>query len=154
MDPATITTLTIPMSCLPLSGGCMKPKELKAESVTIWGTGTPLLEFLYSEDLARACVFLMENVDYQDIAFEDASGTVQAHINIGSGEEISIRQLAELIRDIVGFKGALVFDASKSDGTPRKLMDSYRLRKLGWRPEIGLEKGIELAYQDFLMRVA
>lgn len=79
---------------------------------------------------------------------------MQAHINIGSEEEISIRQLAELVRDIVGFTGALVFDASKPDGTPRKLMDSSRLRKLGWTPKTSLKKGIELAYQDFLLQVA
>ena len=93
-------------------------KITNAESVTIWGSGTPLREFLYSEDLAQACVFLLENIDYKDIAFEDASGTVQAHINIGSGKEISIRQLAELVREVVGFKNKLAFDASKPDPTP------------------------------------
>jgi GDP-L-fucose synthase len=125
-------------------------KQRNADSVTIWGTGKPLREFLYSDDLAEACVFLMENLDYKDIAFEDASGTVQAHINIGSGNEISIRQLAEMIRNVVGFKNQLVFDASKPDGSPRKLMDSTRLRKLGWKPKTELRKGIELAYEDFL----
>ncbi|MDA3791344.1 MAG: GDP-L-fucose synthase, partial [Desulfobacula sp.] len=124
-------------------------KISNADSVTIWGSGNPLREFLYSEDLAQACVFLLENIDYKDIAFEDASGTVQAHINIGSGKEISIRQLAELVRKVVGFKNKLVFDASKPDGTPRKLMDSTRLMKLGWEPKIEIEKGIELAYRDF-----
>jgi len=125
-------------------------KSSNADSVTIWGSGKPLREFLYSDDLARACVFLLENVDYRDIAFEDASGTVQAHINIGSGREISIRQLAEIIQKVVGFKNKLVFDASKPDGTPRKLMDSTRLRKFGWEPKTELEEGIELAYKDFL----
>lgn len=124
-------------------------KANNADSVTIWGSGKPLREFLYSEDLAEACVFLLENVDYKDMAFEDASGTVQAHINIGSGSEISIRELAEMIREVVGFKNNLIFDASKPDGTPRKLMDSTRLRKLGWKPEVELEKGIRLAYKDF-----
>jgi GDP-L-fucose synthase len=125
-------------------------KQSNADSVTIWGTGKPLREFLYSDDLAKACVFLLENVDYKDIAFEDASGTVQAHINIGSGKEISVRQLAEMVRDVVGFEKKLIFDASKPDGTPRKLMDSTRLRKLGWEPKIDLKRGIELAYKDFL----
>ena len=95
-------------------------------------------------------MFLMENVDYKDIAFEDASGTVQAHINIGSAKEISIWKLAEMVRDIVGFKKRLVFDVSKPDGTPRKLMDSTRLQKLGWKPKTELRKGIDLAYKDFL----
>ncbi len=125
-------------------------KISNADSVTIWGSGKPLREFLYSEDLAQACVFLLENIDYKDISFEDKSGTVQAHINIGSGQEISIRQLAEMVQKVFGFKNKLVFDASKPDGTPRKLMDSTRLRKLGWEPKIELEKGIELAYEDFL----
>jgi len=125
-------------------------KQMEAESVPIWGTGKPLREFLYSDDLAEACVFLMENVDYKDIAFEDASGTIQAHINIGSGKEVSIRNLAEMVRDVVGFNKQLVFDASKPDGSPRKLMDSTRLRKLGWEPKTELRKGIDLAYKDFL----
>jgi GDP-L-fucose synthase len=125
-------------------------KISNADSVTIWGSGTPLREFLYADDLAQACVFLLENIDYKDIAFEDATGTIQAHINIGSGKEISIRQLAELVQEVVGFKNKLTFDASKPDGTPRKLMDSTRLRKLGWEPKIELEKGIEFAYEDFL----
>jgi GDP-L-fucose synthase len=128
-------------------------KLSNADSVTIWGTGKPLREFLYSDDLAEACVFLLENVDYKDIAFKDASGTVQAHINIGSGKEISIRRLAEIVRDVVGFKNKLVFDASKPDGTPRKLMDSTRLWELGWEPKIDLKRGIELAYKDFLRSV-
>ncbi len=125
-------------------------KISNADSVTIWGSGKPLREFLYSADLAQACVFLLENINYKDIAFEDQTGTVQAHINIGSGKEISIRQLAEMVRKVVGFKNKLVFDASKPDGTPRKFMDSTRLRKLGWEPKIELEQGIEFAYEDFL----
>lgn len=125
-------------------------KQSNADSVTIWGSGKPLREFLYSDDLAEACVFLLENIDYKDIAFEDTSGTVQAHINIGSGKEISIRQLAELIGNVVGFKKKLVFDPSKPDGMPKKLMDSTRMRKLGWKPKISLRRGIELAYKDFL----
>lgn len=125
-------------------------KISNADSVTIWGSGKPLREFLYSEDLAEACVFLLENVDYKDIAFEDQSGTIQAHINIGSGKEITIMQLAEMVREVVGFKNKLVFDTSKPDGTPRKLMDSTRLMNLGWKPKIDFKKGIELAYTDFL----
>ena len=128
-------------------------KEKNAKSVTVWGSGKPLREFLYSDDLAEACVFLLENIDYKDIAFKDDSGTIQAHINIGSGDEISIRDLAEMVKEVVGFNNKLVFDASQPDGTPRKLMDSSRLRNLGWKPKIHLKKGIELAYKDFLNNI-
>jgi len=86
----------------------------------------------------------------RQIAFEDESGTIQAHINIGSGKEITIQQLAETVKEVVGFKNKLIFDATKPDGTPRKLMDSTRLMNLGWKPRTDLKKGIELAYKDFL----
>jgi len=112
-----------------------------ASSVTCWGTGSPLREFLYADDLAQACVFLMEN--YSEEQF----------INVGSGSEISVRDLAELVRRVVGFEGEIVWDKSKPDGTPRKLMDSGRLFTLGWRPQVPLEAGIRLAYKDFLTRV-
>ena len=113
-------------------------KEADAKSVTCWGTGAPLREFLHSDDLANACVFLMER--YSEEQF----------INVGFGSDLSIKQLAEMIRAIVGFKGEIVWDKSKPDGTPRKLMDSSRLFGLGWRPEVDLETGIERAYRDFL----
>lgn len=125
-------------------------KQNNANAVTIWGTGKPLREFLHADDLAEACVFLLESVDYKNIAFEDKTGTVQAHINIGSEKEVTIRDLAETIREVVGFQGKLVFDTSKPDGTLRKFMNSTRLRKLGWEPKIELKNGIELAYNDFL----
>jgi GDP-L-fucose synthase len=110
----------------------------KAPSVTCWGTGSPLREFLYVDDMARACVFLMEN--YSEEQF----------INVGSGGDLSIRDLAELVKSLVGFEGTIVWDKSKPDGTPRKLMDSSRLFALGWKPQVPLETGIQLAYQDFL----
>ncbi|MEJ2385452.1 MAG: GDP-L-fucose synthase, partial [Xanthomonadales bacterium] len=122
------------------------------ESVTCWGSGEPLREFLYSDDLAEACVFLLENVDYQDLAFEDESGTVHAHINVGSGEEVSIRALAETVRDVVGFDGEIRWDETKPDGTPRKLLDSSRIHALGWRHATGLRDGIRSAYEDFKHR--
>jgi GDP-L-fucose synthase len=111
-----------------------------APQVTCWGTGKPLREFLYADDLAAACLFLMQR--YSDEQF----------INVGCGREISVRDLAELIARIVGFKGQIVWDTSKPDGTPRKLMDSSRLLALGWKPRIDLETGIRLAYDDFLKR--
>jgi GDP-L-fucose synthase len=115
-------------------------KQTSAPSVICWGTGSPLREFLYSDDLASACVFLMEN--YSEEQF----------INVGSGSEISIRELAELVQQLVGYAGTIVWDTSKPDGTPRKLMDSSRLLALGWRPKVDLAQGIRLAYRDFANR--
>jgi len=115
-------------------------KKNSAATVTCWGTGTPLREFLYADDLGDACVFLMEN--YSEEQF----------INAGSNTEISIRELSELVRRIVGFAGEIVWDPSKPDGTPRKLMDTSRLFAMGWRPRVSLETGIRLAYEDFLAR--
>jgi GDP-L-fucose synthase len=108
-----------------------------AAEVVCWGTGSPLREFLYADDLAHACVFLMQN--YSEEQF----------INVGSGSEIAIKNLAETIHRIVGFEGRVVWDKSKPDGTPRKLMDSSRLFALGWKPQVDLEAGIRLAYEDF-----
>lgn len=113
-------------------------REAGQASVTIWGTGAPLREFLYVDDLARACVMLMEH--------PDATGVY----NIGAGQDIAIAELATLVARVVGFRGAIDYDRSKPDGTPRKLMDSGRIRALGWRPEISLAHGIELAYGHFL----
>lgn len=115
-------------------------KAANAPSVTCWGTGQPRREFLYVDDLARACVFLLRN--YSEEQF----------INVGCGSDVTIRELAETVRRIVGFNGDIAWDTSKPDGTPRKLMDSSRIFALGWRPEIDLERGIRLAYEDFLRR--
>jgi GDP-L-fucose synthase len=115
-------------------------KVANAPTVTCWGTGSPLREFLYSDDLARACVFLLEN--YSEDQF----------INVGSGSEVSVRELTETIKRVIGFSGQIVWDKTKPDGTPRKLMDSSRLFALGWRPQVELESGIRLAYQDFVKR--
>ncbi len=108
------------------------------DEVVIWGTGTPLREFLHVDDCAEACLFLMQNY------------TGEEHVNIGVGKDLSIRKLAELIADIVGFQGRLVFDTDKPDGTPRKLVDTTRINALGWRPRIGLEDGIRAAYAWFV----
>ena len=115
-------------------------KTSSAANVTCWGTGTPLREFLYADDLAGACVFLMQN--YSEEQF----------INVGSGSEITIRDLSELVKRVVGFTGEIVWDPTKPDGTPRKLMDSSRLFALGWKPQVDLETGIRLAYDDFLAK--
>jgi GDP-L-fucose synthase len=113
-------------------------KVQNSAEVVVWGSGTPLREFLFADDLADACLFLMENY----------SG--DTHVNVGSGKEITIKELAETIKNIVGFSGNLVWDKSKPDGTPRKLMDSSFLCGLGWRPKVGFEEGIKIAYDDFL----
>ena len=120
--------------------------------LSCWGSGAPLREFLYSDDLAEACVFLLENISYSDIAFEDASGTVQSHVNVGSGREVTIKELAETVKEVIGFAGGIEWDTARPDGTPRKLMDSTKLRKLGWEPVVDLREGIARAYDDFLKR--
>jgi GDP-L-fucose synthase len=113
-------------------------KERGDAKAVVWGTGRPLREFLHVDDLADACVFLMQGYDSEEL------------INVGWGEDISIRDLALLIRDVVGYTGDIEFDASKPDGTPRKLLDVARLRSRGWAPRISLHAGIESAYRWFL----
>ena len=112
-----------------------------AENVVIWGPGSPLREFLFSDDLADACYFLMN--EYDEKGF----------INIGTGHDLSIKHLAILIKKIIGFAGELIFDESKPDGTPRKLMDVSKLHSLGWKHKVELEEGIKLAYEDFLKKL-
>ena len=109
-----------------------------ADSVTLWGTGSPKREFLYVDDLADACVFLMGHYDEAE------------HINIGSGEEVSMKQLAEEIASVVGFEGSLNYDTEKPDGAPRRLVDSTRIHELGWRHKVTLREGIEHSYRYFL----
>jgi GDP-L-fucose synthase len=109
-----------------------------ADEVTLWGTGSPRREFLHSDDFASAAVFLMQNYDEKQF------------INVGAGDDISIKSLAEIVASVVGFSGRMVFDSSKPDGTPRKLMDVSRLHALGWRHTISLEKGIQSTYLSFI----
>ena len=108
-----------------------------APQVTVWGTGTPRREFLHVDDLADACVFLMLNYDSEEI------------INVGVGEDVSIRELAEMIKEVVGYRGEIVYDRSKPDGTPRKLLDVSRLYALGWRPKVPLRQGLKQTYEWF-----
>ncbi|WP_312189196.1 GDP-L-fucose synthase [Sphingobacterium sp.] len=112
----------------------------KLPEVVIWGTGTPLREFLFSDDLADACVFLMNNYDEKQF------------VNIGIGEDLSIKDLALLIKEVIGYEGRISFDTSKPDGTPRKLMDVSKLHALGWKHKTNLHEGIKLAYEDFLKK--
>ena len=113
-------------------------KVTGAPEVTIWGTGTPKREFLYADDLAEACIFLMDTYDGKEL------------VNIGTGEDLTIKELAELVGEVVGYHGALRLDTSKPDGTPRKLMDVSKLHALGWKHKIGLTDGIHRSYEDFL----
>jgi GDP-L-fucose synthase len=114
----------------------------KAHELAVWGSGRPRREFLHVDDLASACLFLLEKYDSPEI------------INVGCGEDISIRELVELICDVVGFDGELAWDTTKPDGTPRKLLDVTRLRELGWQATIPLRDGIEQTYDWFLKNVA
>ncbi|MBI9021425.1 MAG: GDP-L-fucose synthase [Verrucomicrobia bacterium] len=131
---------------------CPPTSGTRNVTLACWGTGSPLREFLYSDDLAEACVFLVENGNYENMAFTDESGTVQSHINVGSSKEVTIKELAETIKAVVGFEGEIEWDASKPDGTPRKLMDSSRINALGWTAQVALKDGIAKAYDDFLTR--
>jgi GDP-L-fucose synthase len=117
-------------------------KEQNLPDVTIWGTGSPKREFLFADDLAEACYYLMQNYDEEGL------------VNIGTGEDLSIKDLALLIKDIVGYNGQIKFDSTKPDGTPRKLMDVSKLHTKGWKHKIDLEEGIKLAYEDFLQNKA
>jgi GDP-L-fucose synthase len=117
-------------------------KTANQNTVTVWGDGSPLREFLYADDLADALVFLMQH--YNEKQF----------VNVGYGEDISIGELAQMVKETVGFQGDIEFDTSKPNGTPKKLMDSSRLFSLGWKPSVSLKEGIALAYQDFLKTTA
>ncbi len=108
-----------------------------ASSVEVWGTGSPLREFLHVDDLAEACCFLMQN--YNEKQF----------VNVGCGSDLSIKDLAEMIQDVVGFKGALIWNTEKPDGTPRKLMDISKIKSLGWSPKIELNLGIQMVYKEY-----
>ena len=116
-------------------------KERGDSSMELWGTGSPMREFLYADDLAEACLFLMENYSDPEL------------VNIGTGVDVTIKELAETVKEIVGFDGEIRWDVSKPDGTPRKLMDVSKLHQLGWKHSIELAEGIRLAYQDFLANV-
>lgn len=119
----------------------LKRLGITRDSVVLWGSGEPYREFLYVDDLAEACVFLMENYDYKD------TGEL---VNIGTGEDVKIKELAGIIKDIVGFDGRIEHDLSKPDGTPKKLLDISKIKSLGWEPKINLKHGIKKAYEWYL----
>ena len=117
-------------------------KENNASSVEVWGSGTPKREFLFADDLADACVHLMENYDGSDI------------VNIGTGEDISIKELAEQIKELTGFEGEITWNTSQPDGTPRKLLDVTRLHSLGWQHSTSLQEGLQKTYKNYLEQFA
>ncbi|MGM0377760.1 MAG: NAD-dependent epimerase/dehydratase family protein, partial [Bacteroidota bacterium] len=126
--------------------GILPPLGESKGVVEIWGTGTPLREFLWSEEMADACVYLMENISFEDVRGNNKE-VRNTHINIGTGKEISIKALAELIASKVGFTGELLFNTSKPDGTPRKLTDVSKLHGLGWHHKIEIDEGIGMMYE-------
>ncbi len=113
-------------------------KLTQSKNIMVWGSGTPLREFLHVDDMAAACLFVIQKADFKDM------------VNIGSGQEVTIRQLAELICEVVGYQGDIVYDTSKPDGTPRKLLDASRLTQLGWKARISLKEGLQQTYQWFV----
>ena len=123
---------------------------ISEEEVRLWGTGTPLREFLWSEEMADASVFVMEHVDFKDTCKPGDKDIRNCHINIGTGKEITIRRLAELIVSVVDYRGKLTFDTSKPDGTMRKLTDPSKLHALGWHHKIDIEEGVERMYRWYL----
>jgi GDP-L-fucose synthase len=122
--------------------------------VTVWGTGKPLREFMYSGDMADATVYIMEKISFSDLVTAGATEVRNTHINIGTGEEITIGDLSLLLKEITGFRGELVFDTTKPDGTPRKFLDSSKLHGLGFRHATSLEKGAGLMYDWYLQDVS
>ena len=123
-------------------------KQRGDKQMVVWGTGTPRREFIYSDDMAEACLYLLEQSEEKlQVLFSDTQPPL---VNVGCGEDLSIRELAELVREVVGFTGNLVFDASKPDGTMRKLLDVGKLKALGWKASTSLGDGVKLAYSDFV----
>ncbi len=122
-------------------------KQQNSPEVVIWGTGTPMREFLYVDDMAVASIFVME-LDKQ--TYDQCTEPMQSHINVGFGSDVTIRDLAEMISKTVGYEGNIIFDATKPDGTPRKLLNSNRLKTMGWKAKVHLRDGLALAYQNYI----
>jgi GDP-L-fucose synthase len=142
----------------------LSPSRPLKVSVEIWGSGAPMREFLWSEEMAEACVYVMERVNFEDVAWHPASSIEHpassiehheiknTHINIGTGKEISIKQLSELVKEKIGFKGELIFNASKPDGTMRKLTDPSKIHRLGWHHRIEIDEGIQKLYEWYVQK--
>lgn len=130
----------------------LKRYGVSANKIELWGTGKPMREFLWSEDMADACIYIMNNVDFSDLS-KDKTEIRNCHINIGTGKEISIRDLSQLIKQTVGYTGDITFDPSKPDGTMRKLTDVSKLNSLGWQHQIEIEEGIRRMYDWYTSKV-
>ena len=130
---------------------CHEAKQRGDKEVVVWGTGTPRREFLFSDDMADACTFLMSLEDDQ-LNWLSADRNSPPLVNVGCGEDLTIHDLAELVKAVVGFQGGLSFDTTKPDGTPRKLLDVSRMSQLGWRAKTSMREGVAMAYRDFLTR--
>lgn len=126
-----------------------KAKLQNKPSVTVWGTGTPKREFLYVDDMAAACVHIMSLTQEKYHLHTDS---MCSHVNVGSGEDLTIKALVEMIKEIIGYSGNIQYNSEQPDGSPRKLMDSQRLMRLGWRPKTPLKEGLKLAYKDYLLQ--
>jgi GDP-L-fucose synthase len=124
-------------------------KIFRKDSVTIWGTGVPRREFLFVDDMAAACIHVM---NLPKIAFDAAIGSKHIHVNVGYGSDISIAELARIVGSVIGYSGEIQFDLTKPDGAPRKLLDSSRMNALGWQPTTMLEDGLAVAYKEFLAK--
>ncbi len=151
--PGTITKTTSDQEIINYLEKYGIKKNNSSVELHVWGSGKPFREFLWAEDMADACVFLMENINFEDmVRVSDINDNEirNTHLNIGSGEEISIRDLAHLVKQIVGFNGSIKFDPTKPDGTPRKLTDPGKLHKLGWKHKIGLTEGIKKVYDHYV----
>jgi GDP-L-fucose synthase len=125
-------------------------KKNNAEEVVIWGTGTPMREFLHVDDMAAASVFVME---LDKATYDEHTEPMQSHINVGYGSDVTIKELAEIIGQVIGYHGKINFDTSRPDGTPRKLMNSERIKRMGWQAKVHLVDGLRLAYEDYLSQL-
>jgi GDP-L-fucose synthase len=125
------------------------PRTRNQVTITLWGTGIPFREFLYVDDLAAACVYVMQHVDFKNLIAE-GSPVLNTHINIGTGHDLRIKELGQIVKSIVGFKGELSWDNSKPDGTFRKLLDVSKINGLGWKEKIGLKEGITMVYNKYI----
>jgi GDP-L-fucose synthase len=130
------------------SASSLTPHASRLVSITLWGTGNPYREFLYVDDLAEACVFLMKNVDFKDLITK-GKPVLNTHINIGTGKDLTINELSQIIKNKVGFNGKLIWDSSKPDGTLRKLLDVTKIHGMGWKEKISLEEGIGMVYHKY-----
>jgi len=127
----------------------LKKHGITENHITLWGSGSPKREFLWSHDMAKACIYVMQEVDFEDVS-KEMDEVRNTHLNIGTGEDIAIKDLALLIQKTTDYRGELIWDATKPDGTPRKLTDVSKLHELGWKHSIDLEKGVEMMYQAYL----